>query len=116
MVDRHARIVDDLVHDAEGIGLRDPAEIVDRLRPIALAAGVDFIDRADLARLRFGEQIAVVETPPRCGVAAERLAGVSGIGTRPRLHVDDADFENVARLGAADIDRSGADMDAEAFA
>ena len=116
MVDRHARIVDDLVHDAEGIGLRHPTEIVDRLRPIALAAGIDFVDRADLARLRLGEQIAVVETPPRCRVAAERLAGVSGIGTRPRLHVDDADFENVARLGAADIDRSGADMDAEAFA
>ena len=98
------------------IGLRRPAEIVDRLRPVALAAGVDFVDRADLARLRVGDQIVVVEAPPRRRVAAERLAGVGRIGARPRLHVHDANFEDVARLGAADIDRTGADVHAEAFA
>jgi len=40
----------------------------------------------------------------------------SRIGAGPWLHVNDADFENVARLGAADIDRPGADMHAEPFA
>ena len=116
MVDRHARIIDDLVHDAERISLRHPAEIVDRLRPVALPAGVDFVDRANLARLRLGEQILVVEAPPGRRVAAERFARVGRIGARPRLHVHDADFEDVARFGAADIDRTGADVDAEAFA
>src|SRR5258708_3978905 len=63
-----------------------------------------------------GGKFLVVEAPPCRGVAAERLAGIGRIGARPRLHVDDADFENVARLGAADIDRPGADMYAETFA
>ena len=116
MIDGHARIVDDFVHDAERIGLRRPAEIIDRLRPVALSAGVDFVDRADLARLRLGEQVVVLEAPPCRRVAAERLAGIGRIGAWPRLHVHDADFENVARLGAADIDRTGADVHAEAFA
>src|SRR5262249_48060439 len=50
---------------------------------------------------RDGEQIVIVEAPPGRRVAAERLAGVSGVGAGPRLHVDDTDFENVARFGAA---------------
>jgi hypothetical protein len=97
-------------------GLRHPAEIVDRLRPVALPAGVDLIDRANLARLGLGEEVVVVEAPPGRRVAAERFAGISRVAARSRLHVDDADFENVARLGAADVDGSSADMDAEAFA
>ena len=32
-----------------------------------------------------------------------------------RLYIDDTDFENVARLGAAHRDGAGADMDAEPF-
>jgi hypothetical protein len=56
------------------------------------------------------------EAPPSRRVAAERLAGVGGVGAGPRLHVDDADFEDIARLGAADRDRSGADVHAEALA
>src|SRR3954469_12538068 len=115
MIDRHAGIVDGLVLDAERIGLRRPAEIVDRLRPVALSAGVDLVDRDDLARLRLGEQLLVVEAPPRGGIAAERLARIGRIGARARLHVHDADFEDVARLGAADEDRTGADVHPEAF-
>jgi hypothetical protein len=57
-----------------------------------------------------------VEPPPCRRVAAERLAGIGWIGAGPRLHVDDAHFENIARLGTADIDRPGADVHAEAFA
>ena len=61
MVDRHARVIDRLVHHPERIGLRRPAEIVDRLRPVALTGGVDLVDRADLARLRLVDQLLVVE-------------------------------------------------------
>ena len=57
-----------------------------------------------------------MEAPPGGRVAAERFSGVGWISAWPRLHVHDADFEDVARFGAADIDRSGADMDAKAFA
>ena len=116
VVDRHAGIVDRLVHDAERIGLRRPAEIVDRLGPVALPGGVDLVDGADLARLRLGDQLLVVEAPPGRRVAAERLAGIGRVGARPRLHVDDAHFEDVAGLGAADVDRAGADVHAEALA
>src|SRR5690348_9143204 len=116
VVDMHAGIVDDLVHDAERVSLRHPAEIVDGLRPVALAAGVDLVDGDDLARLRLGQQIVVVIAPPRGGVAAEALAGILRVGAGPRLHVDDADFDDVAGLGATEVDRAGADMDTESFA
>ena len=116
MVDMHARIVDDLVDDPVRIGLRRPAEVVDRLRPVALPAGIDFVNRANLARFRVSDQVLVLEAPPRRRVAAERLAGISRIGRRPWLHIHDADFEDVARLGAADIDRTGADVHAKALA
>src|SRR3977135_334169 len=62
MIPRHAGIIDGLVNDAERIGLRRPAEIVDRLRPVALPAGVDLVDGDDLARLRLGCEIVVVGT------------------------------------------------------
>ncbi len=116
VVDRHAGIVDRLVDHAERVGLRRPAEIVDRLGPVALSGGVDLVDGADLARLRLGDELLVVESPPRRRVAAERLAGIGRIGARPRLHVHDANFENVAGLGAADQYRAGADVHAEALA
>ena len=116
MVDRHARIIDDLVDDAVRIGLRCPAEVINRLRPVALPAGIDFVDRANLARFRVGDQVVVVEAPPRRRVAAERLARIGRIGAGPRLHVHDANFEDVARFGAADIDRTGADVHTEALA
>ena len=57
-----------------------------------------------------------MEAPPGGGVAAERLALLLGIRRRPELGVDDADFQHVARLGAADIDGAGADVDAETAA
>ena len=71
VVDRHARVVDDFVDDAVRIGLRHPAEVVDRLRPVALPTGIDFVDRANLARFRIGDQLLVVKTPPGRRVAAE---------------------------------------------
>ena len=51
MVDWNAWIVDDLVYDAVRVDLRRPAEIVDSLRPVALAAGIYFVDRAPLPQL-----------------------------------------------------------------
>ena len=116
VVDRNAGIVDGLVDHAERIGLRRPLEIVERLGPVALAGGVDLVDRDHLARLGLGQQLLVVEAPPGRGVAAEGLAGIAGIGRRPGLHVHDAHFEDVAGLGIPDEDRTGADMDAEALA
>src|SRR5262245_22125333 len=71
VIDRHARIIDSLVDDTERIGLRCPAEIVDSLSPISLATGVDFIDRAYLAWFRVGDEILILETPPRRRIAAE---------------------------------------------
>src|SRR4029078_9089229 len=89
MVDRHAGVVDGLVHDTKWVGLRHPAEVIDRTRPVLLSAAVDFVDRAHLARLRFSEQIIVMKAPPRGSVAAKRLARISRIRTRPRLHIHD---------------------------
>ena len=116
VIDGHARIVDDLVHDAGRIGLRRPAVVVHGSRPVLLAGRVDLVDRDDLARLRLGEQLLVVEAPPGGGVAPEALALVRGIGAGPRAHVDDAHLEDVARLGAAHGHRPRAHVDAEAFA
>ena len=116
VVDRHAGIVDRLVDHAERVGLRRPAEIVDRLGPVALPGSVDLVDRADLARLWLGDELLVVEPPPGRRIAAERLAGIGRVGAWPRLHVDDAHFEDIAGLGAADIDRAGADVHAETLA
>ena len=115
MVDRHARIIDDVVNDAEWIGLWHPTEIVDRLRPVALPASVDFVDCADLARLWFRKQIFVVETPPRRRITPERFASVCRISARPRLYVHDPNFQDVTGLRAADCDRTGANVHAVAF-
>ena len=54
--------------------------------------------------------------PPGGGVAAEGAAGELRQGGRSWLDVENADLEDVARLGAADEDRAGADMDAEPLA
>src|SRR5262249_39326397 len=116
VIDRHPRIVDDLVHDAERIGLRHPAEVVDGARPVLLAGGIDLVDRDDLARLGLGEELLIVEAPPGGGVAAEALALERRIGARARAHVDDADLEDVAGLGTAHRHRARADVDAEALA
>jgi hypothetical protein len=71
VVDRDARIVDGLVHHSERVGLRRPLKIVDGLRPIALPGGIDLVDGDDLALLGLGDQLLVMEAPPRGGVAAE---------------------------------------------
>ena len=103
------------MHDAERVGLRHPAVIVDRARPVA-AVVVEFVDRDDLARLRFGNQVVVVEAPPGRRIAAEGAAGKGGIAAGARLHIEDPHLEHIARLGAVDINRAGANMHAEPFA
>ena len=101
--------------DAVRIGERSPTITVDRCRPIAAAVGVELVDGHDLP-LRAAEQIAVLITPPGRNVCPEGLALVSGIGAGTRIHVEDADFENVPLFGTANCDRPGHDVDAIAGA
>src|SRR5262249_2724443 len=107
---------DDLVDHAVWIGLRSPAKIIDRLCPVALSAGVDLVDGADLARLGLGDKVFVVKPPPCRRVAAERLAGIGRIGAGPGLYVHNPDFQDVPRLRTADIDRAGADVHPKSLA
>ncbi len=79
VVHRHARIIDDLMDDTIRISLRYPAIVVDRLRPVAGARGVDLVDGDHLSRLRIIHQILVMEAPPGGGIAAEGLTLVVGI-------------------------------------
>ena len=57
-----------------------------------------------------------MKSPPRGRVAAERFAGIGRVGTRSRLNIHDANFEDIAGFGAADKDGTGADVHAEALA
>src|SRR5258708_29564326 len=116
MVDRHSGVVDDPVHYAEGVGLRYPAVIVDRTRPVAAARRVELIDRDHLARLRVGQQIVVMEAPPSGGIAAESAARERRIMTATRLYIQDPHREHITRLGIAHHDRAGAYVDAEPLA
>ena len=115
MVDRQAGIVDRRMPDAEGIDDFGPAEIVDGAGPVARSRGVELVDRHDLARLA-GQEVLVVEAPVGGGVAAEGEAAELRIGTGPQRHVEDAHLEDIAGLGAAHRDRTGADMDAQPLA
>jgi hypothetical protein len=103
------------VDDAVGIGLRRPDIVTDRLGEW-LARSVQSEDHDDLARLRFFDQVAVVETPIRGDVGAETFAGMAGAAARPRTDVEDAHLEDIAGLGALDRDRSRQQMHADAFA
>src|SRR5207248_6391473 len=58
----------------------------------------------------------VVEAPPGGCVAPERLAPVLRVRAGPRLDVDDAHLQDVARLRPAHRHRARADVDAEALA
>ena len=116
VIHRDAGIIDGLVHHAEWVGLRRPLEIVDGIRPVALAGRVDLVDGYDLARLRLRHQLLVMEAPPRGRVAAERLSRMGGVRTGARLDVHDPQLDDVAGLGAAHIDRAGADVHTEALA
>jgi len=62
------------MHDTKWVGLRRPAVVVQGACPVALAGGVNFVDRDDLTLLWLGQRVAIVEAPPGCGVAAEGLA------------------------------------------
>ena len=52
VVNRDARVVDGVVNHSERIGLRRPAEIVDRPRPVSLPRCINLEDGDDLAGLR----------------------------------------------------------------
>jgi hypothetical protein len=110
VINRHAGVVDGAVDDTPGVGLRHPAVVVDRTRPVAVTGGVEFVDRDDLARLWLGQQVVVVKTPPRGGIAAKGAAGECGIGATAQPDIEDAHLEDIARLGAAHLDGPGADV------
>src|SRR6202030_4386518 len=110
------RVVDDLVGDAEWVGLRGPAETAHAGGPVFFGLGVDLVDRDDFAGLGLGEEVIVVKAPPGRGVATEGLAAVGWVGARPRLDIQDANLKDIPRLGAADVNRPGANMDAQALA
>ena len=116
MVDRHSGVVDRAVNDSERVGLRHPAVVIYGARPVAAAGSIDLVDRDDLARLRLGQQIVVLEAPPSRRIAAEGASGEGGIPGAARTHIDDSDFEDVARLGTADMNGAGAEMDAKSLA
>ncbi len=112
VVDPHAGIVDGGMNDAVRIGLRRPDVVVDGFR-IRLARSVEFENGDDLARLRLLDQVVIVKTPIRRGVGTETAAGVAGVAARPRPHVEDAHFQDIAGLGVFDCDRSGQQMNAD---
>src|SRR6266849_4293322 len=98
------------------IGLRDPPEIIDRLRPAPLSASIDLVDRDHLARLRLGQQILVVETPPGGRIAAEGLAPIGGVAALARRHVENSHLDDIARRGPEQRHRPGADVNTEPLA
>src|SRR5439155_15069014 len=108
VIDWNARIVDGFVNYAGGVRLWSPSEIIHGFRPVALAGGVDFVDRDHFARLWLGEQVLIVKAPPCGRVAAESLSGILRIGARPGCDVDNAQLNHVTLLGAAYVDRTGA--------
>src|SRR2546427_669171 len=116
VINRHAGVIDDLVHDTKGVRLRGPHEVVDRLRPVPLARGVDLVDRDHLSGFWLRREVFIMKPPPRGRVAAEALALVFGIGAGPRADVDDADLEDIAGLGSADVHGPGADVHAATLA
>src|SRR6266699_129986 len=69
VIDWNARIVDRFVHYARRGGLRSPSKIIHCFRPVALAGGVDLVDRDHLA-------LALMQkaSPGYCGLAQGRGA------------------------------------------
>jgi hypothetical protein len=114
-VDRHARVVDGLVTDAERIGLRRPAIPIDSLGGRGIADGLDLIDRHHFALSWLRDEVPILVAPPRRHVAAEQFAAMRLAAAGTRTDIEDADLEHVAGLRAIDVDRTRADMHAEAF-
>jgi hypothetical protein len=115
VVDGHPRIIDGLVNDTKGIRLGRPREVVDRAGPVLLPGGIELVDGDHLARLRLGQEILVMESPPGSGIAPEALSFVLGIGARTGSDVDDPDFEDIAGRGSPDRNGACADMHPEPF-
>src|SRR5690242_7004417 len=113
MVDRHPRIINDRMNNAEGIRLRHPAVVVHRPRAIALSRSVDVIDRHDLPLFRFFADVVVLEAPPCGSVAAKGFPPMGRICTWARTHVDEANLQYVARLCASHRYGSRANVYAE---
>src|SRR3569833_1039380 len=94
VIDRNAGIVDGFVDYAGGVRLWSPSEIVDGLRPVTFACGVDFVDRDYFARLWLSEQVLIVKAPPSGRVATESLSGILRISARARRDVDNAQLDH----------------------
>ncbi len=116
MVDRYARVVDSRVNHPERVGLRSPAEAVNRLGVWRLRVLVHLVHRDHLAFARLGQQVVVLKAPPGGGVAAEVAAFVFGVAAGARQNIQNAHFQHIAGLGIAHVYRAGADMHAKPFA
>jgi len=111
MIHRDAWVVDLGMNDSERIGLRSPAEIVNRMRKVLAVETVHLVDGDDLPLFRFGNQLVVVEAPPCSSIACRNARPfVLRIGARARSHIEYPQLDHVAWLGTLDGDRSCADM------
>jgi hypothetical protein len=95
MVHLHAGIVDRRMDDAIGIGLRRPDVVVDSPCE-GLAGGIELKDGDDFPRLRFFDQVVVLEAPGGGHVRAEAAACMTSVTTRPGANVQDANLQDVA--------------------
>ena len=114
VIDGNARIIHRLVQRSVGVRLRRPAEIVERAGDVGIVE-IDLENGDRLAAFGMIEKIVVLVAPPGGRIGGEGLAGISGVAARARCDVEELDLENVTRFSAADMDRAGADMDAEAL-
>ena len=116
LVDGDAGIVVGPVNDAKGIDLGRPSIGVERLSVALVAVAEDLVDCHVLPVARLLDEFAIVIAPPGRDVAAERAPLVAWAAAWPRRHVIDPHLDDVPRLRVLDVDRTGADMHAEAFA
>ena len=102
------------MRDAVRIGLRRPDVVVDGLCE-RLAGCVELEDRDDFARFRLFDQVVIVKTPIGRDIGPKTAAGMTGVTARPRPHVEDAHFQDIASFRILDRDRPGQEMNPKTF-
>src|SRR5260370_35052857 len=113
MIDRNPGIIHNRMRHAERVCLRRPAEVIESPRPIALAGCIQLEDGDHLPLFRLFQRVAIMEPPPPRGIAAKGFPLILRGAARARHDVQNTHFEYIARLGALDRHRPGADISAE---
>src|ERR1700694_3993329 len=116
MIDRNPGIIHNRMRHAERVCLRRPAEVIESPRPVALAGCIQLEDGDHLPLFRLFQRVAIMEPPPPRGIAAKGFPLILRVAARARHDVQNTHFEYIARLGALDRHRPGADMSAETAA